>query len=42
MVIEFIDKATPVLELIVEDFLFFLVKPYIKLVLYYTSEISYC
>jgi len=42
MAIEFIDKVTLVLKLIVEDLLFFLVKSYIKLVLYYTSEIGYC
>jgi len=39
---KFINKITPVLKLVIEDSLFFLVKFYFKLVLYYTSIVGYC
>jgi len=42
MTIELIDKATPVLEPVVKNLLFFLIKFYLKSVLDYTSKIGYC
>ena len=38
---KFVNKATLVLEPVIEDSLFFLVKLYLKLVLCYISEINY-
>jgi len=42
MTIELLKKATPVLEPVGKDLLFFLIKFYLKSVLDYTSEIGYC
>ena len=39
---EFINKATLVLKQVIENLLLFLIKFYLKLVLYYTSKIDYC
>jgi len=39
---KFVDKITSILELVIEDFLFFLVESYFELVLNDASKIGHC